>query len=184
VSSPAEPRSSRTAFRGGFLEVVVESWPGREYEFARRAGAASAGAVAVVAVTPSREVLLVRQFREPIRGQLLEVPAGLRDVDGETPEDCARRELEEETGHRAVAIEPLGSAFFSSAGLTDEAFLVYRASAEPEAAAAAERGIDVVRMPLADAVAAVGRGEIRDAKTALALLLAACRPGVVAADPS
>jgi ADP-ribose pyrophosphatase len=173
VPATPEPRSSRTAFHGRYLDVLVEEWPGGEYEFVRRAGAASAGAVAIVPVTAAGDVLLVRQLRQSIRTELLEVPAGLRDVDGETPEECARRELEEETGHRAVDLERLGSAFFTSAGLTDEEILLYRATAEPAPSGAPEHGIDVVHMRLTDAVAAVAAGEIRDAKTALGLLLVA-----------
>ena len=54
------------------------------------------GAVAVVAVTEGGEVLLVRQYRGPVDRELLEIPAGTRDVDGEEPQETARRELLEE----------------------------------------------------------------------------------------
>jgi ADP-ribose pyrophosphatase len=176
VPAAPDPRSSRIAFHGRFLDVLIEEWSGGDYEFVRRSGAAAAGAVAIVPITQAGDVLLVRQLRQSIRTELLELPAGLRDVDGETPEDCARRELEEETGHRAVELERLGSAFFTSAGLTDEAILLYRAIAEPDPSGTPEHGIDVVRMRVSDALAAVGRGEIRDAKTALGLLLASHGP--------
>ena len=95
------PEESRIDFRGRYLEAVVERWSGREYEFVRRIGPAGAGAVGVLALTSTEDVLLVRQFREPVRREMLEIPAGLRDVEGETPEECARRELVEETGYAA-----------------------------------------------------------------------------------
>ena len=80
----------------------------------------------VLALTSTEDVLLVRQFREPVRREMLEIPAGLRDVEGETPEECARRELVEETD-TPLRLEPLGRGFFSSSGLTDERYL-YRAA--------------------------------------------------------
>ncbi len=59
------------------------------------------GAVAVVAIDDADRVLMVRQYRHPVRRFLWELPAGLRDVDGEPPLAAARRELVEETGYRA-----------------------------------------------------------------------------------
>ena len=168
------PESSRVAFRGRHLEMVVDRWPpDREYEFVRRVGVADVGAVGILARTPSDEVLLVRQFREPIRRRMLEIPAGLRDVEAEDAEACARRELLEETGHEATRISRLGFAFYASSGLTDERYELFTAATGPEASAEPEAGIEVVRMPFQAALRAVEDGIIVDAKTALALLLAA-----------
>ena len=167
------PEESRIAFRGRYLEAVVERWSGREYEFVRRIGPAGSGAVGVLALTSTEDVLLVRQFREPVRREMLEIPAGLRDVEGETPEECARRELVEETGYAAVRLEPLGRGFLSSSGLTDERYLLYRAAVPDAPSADPEAGIDLVRMPFAEALREAEEGGIEDAKTALALLLAA-----------
>lgn len=153
----------------------MERWSGRDYEFVRRIGAASAGAVGVLALTASDEVLLVRQFREPVREESLEIPAGLRDVDDETPEECARRELVEETGYAAVRIEALGRGFFSSSGLTDERYVLYRADVDDAPSSDPEAGISLVRMPFRQALREVETGGIDDAKTALALLMTARR---------
>jgi ADP-ribose pyrophosphatase len=171
-SDGEHPPSSRVAFRGRYL---VDRWPDREYEFVRRVGVADVGAVGVLARTPSDEVLLVRQFREPVRRRMLEIPAGLRDVEAEDAEACARRELLEETGHAATSISRLGSAFYASSGLTDERYELFVAATEAEASATPETGIEVVRMPFGAALRAVDEGGIDDAKTALALLLAARR---------
>jgi ADP-ribose pyrophosphatase len=166
------PEESRIAFRGRYLEAVVERWSGSEYEFVRRIGPAGAGAVGVLALTASEDVLLVRQLREPVRREMLEIPAGLRDVEGETPEECARRELLEETGYPPARIEPLGRGFFSSSGLTDERYILFRADVQDAPSSDPEAGIDLVRMPLREALREVEGGGIEDAKTALALLLA------------
>jgi ADP-ribose pyrophosphatase len=127
----------------------------------------------VVALTTSDEVLLVRQFREPVRRELLEIPAGIYDVDGEGGAECAARELIEETGHRAIQIEPLGS-IYTSPGFADERIDLFVAAAE-EAGSPNEEGVEIVKMPYAEALAAVGDGRIRDAKSVCGLLMARAR---------
>lgn len=172
---PVRPTSSRSAFQGSFLSVDVETWPGlaREQEIVRHPGAA-----AVLPILPSGEVLLVRQFRPAVRRSLTEIPAGILDVEGEDALTCAARELFEETGHRHETIEFLGGVY-PSAGFTDEYLhlFVARATADPEAPP--EGGVTLIREPLPRMVAAARAGRVRDAKTALALLLAEARPSVV-----
>ena len=85
------------------------------------------GAVAVVPVTADGNVLLVRQFRTPVGGPLLEIPAGTRDVDGEPPEQTALRELAEEVGVTAGRIQVLGR-FWNSPGFCDEETVLYLAT--------------------------------------------------------
>ena len=130
------------------------------------------GACAVVA--------LVRQFREAVRSWLLEIPAGIRDVTGESAAECAARELLEETGYRAVTIAPLGSVL-TSPGFADERIDLFVARTDEDPTEApVEEGIEVVRWTFAEAVAAVGDGRIDDAKTIAALMLAG---GRLAASP-
>lgn len=81
------------------------------------------GAVAVVPVLPDGRIILVRQFRHPVGQILLEIPAGKLDA-GEDPDDCALRELEEETGHRAGRLERKASVF-TGPGFTDEVIHIY-----------------------------------------------------------
>jgi 8-oxo-dGTP pyrophosphatase MutT (NUDIX family) len=165
-----EPASSRDAWAGRYLTVKVEQWPGiGEYELVRKHHA-----VAVVPVTPDGEVLLVKQFRPPVRLDLTEIPAGLLDRDGEDALTCAARELFEETGYRHTLIEFLGGCFLSP-GFTDEYIHLFLARTAPEPEGAPEEGIELIRMPFAAAVAAARSGRMRNASTALALLLAAGR---------
>ena len=162
-----EPSQVREVWRGRYLSAAVESWPqvGGEYEVIRKHDA-----VAVVPVTPSGDVLLVRQFRPPVRTDLLEIPAGLLDVDGEDALTCATRELAEETGYRHTEIAFLGGVYLSP-GFTDEYIHIFWARTTDEPEGAAEPGITVVRMPLGEAVAAARAGRIRNATTALGLHL-------------
>lgn len=158
------PTKSEEAFRGSIFRVEVEHWanPERRRDLVRHPGAA-----AVLAIAGGDRVVLVRQVRESLRDVLLEIPAGIYDVSGESPEETARREVEEETGYRVASIEPLGR-IHTSPGFTDEAIDLFRA--EVEAAGKPERGIEVVEMLLEEALAALGQ-EITDAKTIAALLL-------------
>src|SRR5215212_5768762 len=169
-----EPSEAREVWRGRYLRAVVESWPqaGGEYEVIRKHHA-----VAVVPVTPSGDVILVRQFRPPVRTDLLEIPAGLLDVDGEDALTCATRELAEETGYRHTEIAFLGGVYLSP-GFTDEYIHIFWARTSEEPDSEAEAGITVVRMPLGEAIAAARAGRIRNATTALGLLLAASTPAL------
>lgn len=163
-----EPESSLEVFQGKLIRVAVEQWPNGRREVVHHPGAC-----AVVALIPGGEVLLVRQFREAVRQELLEIPAGIYDVEGEDPAGCAVRELLEETGYRATELQPLGSVL-SSPGFTDERIDLFLARAE-EAGPPAEEGIALVPMPFADALAAVADGRITDAKTMCGLLFAGRR---------
>ena len=85
----SEPAGSHVAWSGRYLAVAIETWPDiGECEVVRKHDA-----VAIVPITPTGDVLLVRQFRPPVRTSLIEIPAGLLDVDDETPRDAAVREL-------------------------------------------------------------------------------------------
>ena len=168
-----EPASVRRAFAGRFLSIDVEEWPGiGTYEVVRHPGAA-----AVLPITPAGDVLLVQQFRPPARQVLTEIPAGVLDVDGEDALSCAARELFEETGYRHTSIEFLGGCY-PSAGATDEYIHLFRARTAGAPEGVPEPGIDLVREPFDRMLDAAKAGRVRDAKTALALFLAAARPAL------
>jgi ADP-ribose pyrophosphatase len=119
------------------------------------------------------EVLLIRQYRYAADGYLYEVPAGRLDA-GESPEECARRELREETGYGAERVEQLFT-MFTTPGFTDEKIHLFLATGltAGESAREADEFMELVPTRLSRALSMVEQGEIQDAKTALALLYAA-----------
>lgn len=130
-------------------------------------------AVFTVAVTGDGEILLVRQYRHPVRDWTLEVPAGSVH-DGEAPLDAARREVAEEVGGRGGRWRHLASFFSSSAhlGMRSDAFLatgLARGESQPDD----DEDIVVVRMPVAEAIRRARAGLMVEGQTALCLLLAA-----------
>lgn len=129
------------------------------------------GAVAMVALTAEGHVLLVRQFRQAVGAELLEVPAGTIEP-GETPLACARRELAEEVGRAADRWEAL-TAFYPSPGVLSEELHVFLAEGlRPAAAPREEEDLRVESMPLEDAYRRIGAGEIRDAKSIIGIAAA------------
>ncbi len=122
------------------------------------------------------EAICVRQFRAAVRHDMLELPAGKLDVDGEDPDAAIVRELAEEIGRRPGRLVKLGS-FWNSPGFCTELTHVYLAldleeCEPPEPAKAEERHMTVERVPLADVHRLVAAGEIADAKTIVGLCLA------------
>lgn len=147
-------------------------------EFTREI-ARSPGAVAVVPVlADSGKVRLVRQYRPPYDRWLIEVPAGTRDVPGEPPAECGRRELAEEAGLAAAELVHLAD-IYPSPGLTDSVLTVFLATGCTAVArdlhGPEEEHMDLLDVTLDDALAMIDRGEIGDAKTVTGLLLAARR---------
>ena len=106
-------------------EWVVAKRRGR-WEYATRARGIRA---AVIVALDGGSVILVEQYRVPIGKFCLELPAGLigDEDEGETDLDCARRELEEETGYRAAQWEHLGE-FYASPGMLEESFALVKAT--------------------------------------------------------
>lgn len=133
------------------------------------------GASAVVPVLTEGDdpvVLLIRQYRYAAEGYLYEVPAGRLDP-GESPIACAHRELREETGYTAERVEPLFT-MFTTPGFTDERIHLFLASGlvEGESALESDEFVELVPLPLSEAMRLLEEGQIQDAKTALALLYA------------
>lgn len=117
-------------------------------------------------------VVLLRQYRYAADGYVWEVPAGKLDA-GETPELCARRELEEEAGLRAAELVRLTS-ILTTPGFTDERIDIYAATGLSPGRAAPESTeyIEAETLPVAEALRLVKEGEIADSKTICSLLWA------------
>lgn len=135
------------------------------------------GAVAVVPLFEG-DVLLIRQYRSAVDSDLLEIPAGKLDVAGEDREETARRECEEEVGHRPGKLTYLHH-FYTSPGFTDELIWLYEAEqlrpVGPRPTGAEEEAAEIVQLSLDEAIAMVERGTIRDAKTIIGLYAVAAR---------
>ncbi len=163
----------RSVFEGRIVRLTVERVrlpDGRqiELEIVRHPGAA-----AIVPIDDEGQVLLVRQYRHAAGGYLLEVPAGTLDGD-ETPEACAHREVEEETGVRAGTLIPLGS-IWTTPGFTDERIWIFLArDLRPgRTNLDSDELLEPERMPFARALDQVTDGGISDAKSISALYRAA-----------
>ncbi len=129
------------------------------------------GSVAIVPVTKEGDVFLVKQFRYAVGSELYEIPAGTLER-GESPEQCAVRELGEEAGLIARKIEKLGQ-FYLSPGIMNEKMHLFRATNLIKTDQEPEEGITVVKMRLSQAIDKVKNGEIIDAKTICGLFWAA-----------
>jgi ADP-ribose pyrophosphatase len=164
--------SERVVYQGRSIVVRVEraELPGGrrvDLDVVRHPGAA-----AVVPFEAPDRVLLIRQYRHAAGGTIWEVPSG--KLDGEAPERCAARELEEEVGRRAGRLVPL-AAILTTPGFTDEVIHLFAAcDLEPVPQRLEDdEVIEVGPPPFDHALAMVWSGEVRDAKSALALLHAA-----------
>jgi 8-oxo-dGTP pyrophosphatase MutT (NUDIX family) len=137
------------------------------------------GAVGIVALDDQDRVVMLRQYRHPVGEHMWELPAGLRDVDGEPPVETARRELAEEV-RLSAARWSLLTTHFPSPGFCDEMVLLYLAEELSEADLPAgftveheELDMTVERVPLAEAVQWVFDGTVRNSLAAIGLLAAA-----------
>jgi ADP-ribose pyrophosphatase len=132
------------------------------------------GAVAVVPLHEDGTVTLVRQYRAALEDELLELPAGTRDGEGEPDHLTAARELAEEAGLAAGTVEHL-STFHNAPGMSDEAITLFLArdlrAVPHDRQSVEEHAMTVERIPLDDALARAVDGRITDAKTIIGLLL-------------
>ena len=168
--------NSQKVFDGRVFNVTVDVVSEGELTYQREV-VHHTGSAVIVPVFDDGTVALVRQYRHPAVRYLLEVPAGTL-AKGERPEIGAARELKEELGLVAAGLEKL-SEFFVSPGFCEEKMWVYLATelSEGEQALEEDEILDVVRLPIADALEMITSGEIEDAKTIIGLMLAAPRVG-------
>ena len=157
-------------YAGKKLKVSVEAIrlpSGRE---TKREVIRHPGAAAIVPLIAPGVVVLIKQFRYCVGKVLWEIPAGTLE-EGETPMECAERELIEESGYRAGKLEPMGG-FFPAPGFCTEYLSVFLATElEPCASAPdADEVISAHKVSLDEALRMIDDGEIVDAKTIVGLL--------------
>jgi ADP-ribose pyrophosphatase len=164
--------------RGHIWRVVVAGFEAPDGTRFERDVVRSPGAVAVVPVTFDDDgapmVTLVRQYRATFERALIEVPAGMRDVEGEPAEETGRREMVEEVGLEAGEMVLL-TEMIPTPGMSDSVCAIYMATGcrrvERAVHGPEEQYSEVIELPLGEAVAMVAAGAITDAKSALGLLL-------------
>ncbi|MCG6920059.1 MAG: NUDIX hydrolase [Acidobacteria bacterium] len=164
-------------YSGKVLDLDVDEVEEPGGILGRREVVRQRGSVAALPVHEDGRVVLVRQYRYAVNEQVWELPAGRIDP-GETPEQGTRRELEEEVGLRPRSLEPL-LVFWTTPGFCDEVMHLFRATElesvppRPEA----DESIEAATFTLAEAREMIRRGEVREGKTLVALLLELQRPG-------
>jgi ADP-ribose pyrophosphatase len=159
-----KPEASELVYDGKLFDVTLERWGDREREVVEHPGS-----VAIVAVDTEGMVTLVRQRREAVRRELLELPAGTTE-EGEAPLETAKRELEEEAGLTGGTWREV-VAFYTTPGFCRERmhlFFAHDLESGPGSPADDEE-LELVRWPLGEIESRLG--EIEDAKTLVGLLL-------------
>ena len=161
--------SSQTIYEGKVVKLKVDEVLLPNGKTAKREIVNHQGAVAVMALTDEGKLIAVRQFRKPLEREIVELPAGKLEP-GEEPLACAIRELKEETGYEAESFTHL-SSFYTSPGFADELLHLYLATGlrKGEAQLDEDEFVDVVELTLEEAQELHRLGEIRDAKTVVAL---------------
>lgn len=163
--------------RGHIWDVVVAEFEAPGGEHFRRDIVRSPGSVGVVPLVFDAEgvpsVVLVRQYRPPFEREIVEIPAGMRDVPGEDPADTGRRELVEEAGLDTDQITHLVD-MLPSPGMTDSVCTIFLATectpVEHDRQGPEEQHMELLHVPLDEALEMIDRGEITDAKTVCGLL--------------
>lgn len=168
-------RGERTVYEGAVISLAVGEFAGPDGVTFDRDIVRHPGAVSAVPLLDDGRVVLVRQFRAALGMDLLEIPAGKRDVADEPPDLTARRELEEEIGMRAGRLELLAE-FHNSPGFCDEHSFVYLARDLTETASdlqgIEEQHLTVEHVALAEVPELIADRTITDAKSIIGLLLA------------
>lgn len=172
---PFRKLAERELHRGPVISVATATFEGPDGATFEREVVHHPGAVSVVPVTTDHEVVMVRQFRAAVEADVLEIPAGKRDVPDEAPEVTAQRELGEEVGLRAAELHLL-ARFHNSIGFSDELSFVFLgtglSSVPLDLQGVEEQHMQVEHVALHDVPRLIADGSITDAKSIIGLTLA------------
>lgn len=157
-------------YNGKIINMRVDEAELENGKTATREVVEHSGGVCVAALDEENCLLMVRQFRYPYGEVLLEIPAGKREK-GEDPIECGKRELEEETGYTAEKYTDLGKLYPTPAYVDEVIYMYYAENlSKTHQHLDEDEFLSVERVPFDDAVKMVMNGEIRDAKTQVAIL--------------
>lgn len=159
-------------YEGKIINLRVDTVELPDKKYSKREIVEHSGAVGIIALTDSGNIVLVKQFRKPVEDSLLEIPAGKIEKDEEA-DACALRELEEETGYRTSNMQKLIS-FYTTPGFSNEVIHLYLALDLDKGIATPDEDeyIEVVELSIQDALEMIELGEIKDAKTIIGILTA------------
>ena len=159
-------------YEGKVINLRVDTVELPDKKYSKREIVEHPGAVGIIGVNNDGKVILVRQYRKAVDDFLLEIPAGKMEP-REDPLECAKREFKEETGYSASSFYAL-SHCYTSPGFSNEKIYLFKAEnlfkgvAEPDE----DEYIEVVEIPFDQALEKIDKGEIRDSKTIIAILMA------------
>ncbi len=164
-----ETIKKESIFTGRIIDLSVHEVKRPDGKTSKREVVNHPGAVAIIAFTKEGKLILVKQFRKALEKVIAEIPAGKLEK-GEDPLECAKRELEEETGVIAKAWTPLGS-FYTSPGFADECIYLYLAEGLTEGQAGTDEDefVEQMEVTLEEALSMIDEQMIHDAKTVYAI---------------
>ncbi len=173
--NPPKVLKSERRFEGKVFNLIVDEIEYPSGTRAIREIAEHPGGAVVIALNEKSEILLIRQFRYPMKEMLYELPAGKLSPN-EDPQHCAARELEEETGYIAASLRKI-TAIYTSPGFCTERLHLYLAerlsmSSRGPRLEEGEEGLTCEWFPFRKVVDMIHKGEIMDAKTICAVLMA------------
>ncbi len=161
---------SERIYEGKVINLRVDTVELPDRKYSKREIVEHDGAVGILAVTGEGKLIFVKQFRKSVEEILLEIPAGRIETD-EAPIDCAKRELEEETGFKANSMSKMMD-FYTSPGFSNEILHIYLAQNLSPGTASPDEDeyIEVIYLTLDEALKRLEAGEIKDSKTIIAIL--------------
>lgn len=160
---------SKYVYRGSIIDLRLDTVSVQEKNTALREIIVHNGAVGILPVLPSGDIVLIKQYRKAAEAVTIEIPAG--KIDGnEDPVECVKRELREETGYRAQTITHLIN-FYPAIGYSTEILYLYLTTQlqEGEQDLDSDENIELVTFPVQKVLDMISSGEIVDSKTIIAL---------------
>lgn len=161
--------TTESIYKGKIIDLEIQEVELPNGKKSKREIVNHPGAVAVICVTQENKMVMVRQYRKALQKAITEIPAGKLDA-GESPENCAVRELEEETGIKAEKLTACDS-FYTSPGFANEIVYVFKAEdlSAGEIEMDEDEFVERVDVTLHEAKEMIAEGEIHDAKTIYAV---------------